>query len=359
MTRKTSGYSKKTIMLKTAIISLVIVVSTLTSFSESNSRMNTDKVINQMPKQSSIPTSLVDLNQTNRVNVAYFELNFSISPSIAAPILEAVTNEQPDLTQDAYDAFAFLAPQIGFTFPDNRNQGQMAESDATPQTSVTYADETGGLDVSNSYINYPSAPLNAAPLSLNPLQFATYTYGGYPVQQPDQTQLIFSFPNSTNQGQLAGSDAITLNTHSIQKMEFDSVFITPKISAFGFDEMVIFAASDASTYNGTEFGIRLDLNDGFIYGYIQEPNGIYGKVDFLMQRLIPNDGIMHHYSVTMLGSEVKFCIDGMDCGYLNFSDSTEYSGLSFSILAVVHRFTDDWDSVGDNMIVENFILNQQ
>ena len=117
---------------------------------------------------------------------------------------------------------------------------------------------------------------------LDALNFITYTYGGYSVQQSDPNQLIFSFPDNTNQGQLAGSDAITLNTYSIQKIDFDAVFITPKISALGFDEMVVFAASDTTTYKGTEFGIRLDLSDGFIYGYNQEPNGNYEDVNFQM-----------------------------------------------------------------------------
>ena len=150
-----------------------------------------------------------------------------------------------------------------------------------------------------------------------------------------------------------------MNTYEIQKIDFDAAFITPKISAFGFDEMVIFAASDTTTYKGVEFGIRLDLNDGFIYGYNQEPNGNYGEVNFQMLKLMANDGIMHHYTLIMLGSEVSFCIDGVDYGVLNFPSNTDYSSLSFSILAVVHRFADDWDSVGDNMIVENFSLNQQ
>ena len=53
--------------------------------------------------------------------------------------------------------------------------------------------------------------------------------------------------------------------------------------------MVIFAASDTATYKGTEFGIRMDLKDGCIYGYIQEPDGI-GKVNFGCCKLMPNDG---------------------------------------------------------------------
>ncbi len=196
-------------------------------------------------------------------------------------------------------------------------------------------------------------------ISLDASNFVTYTYGGYPVQQPDLTQFIFSFPNNTNQGQLAGSDALSVNNFTIQKMDFDTTFVTPQINAVGFDEMVIFATSDTSTYKGTEFGVRMDLKDGFIYGYIQEPNGNNGDVNFLMLALMPNDGIMHHYALIMLGSEVSFSIDGTSYGYMTFPSNTNYASLSFSILAVVHRFTDQWDSNGDNMTAGNFSLNQQ
>jgi len=225
--------------------------------------------------------------------------------------------------------------------------------------SVTDVNETDSLDTANSDNNYSSAPLNTDPISLDTLKFTTYNYGGYPVQQPDLTQFVFSFPDNTDQGQIAGSDAITLTTYAIQKIDFDAVFVAPKISALGFDEMVIFAASDTTTYKGTEFGIRLDLNDGFIYGYNQEPNGNNGEVNFQMQQLTPNDEIIHHYTIIMLGSGVSFYIDGIDYGFLNFPSNADYSSLTFSILAVVHRFTDDWDSSGDSMIVENFSLNQQ
>jgi hypothetical protein len=103
----------------------------------------------------------------------------------------------------------------------------------------------------------------------------------------------------------------------------------------------------------------MDLNDGSIYGYIQEPNGNSGDVNFEMLQLMPNDGIMHHYTLIMSGSEVSFYIDGTNYGYLNFPSNSDYSNLSFSICAVVHRFTDGWDSSGDEMIAGNFTLNKQ
>ena len=123
--------------------------------------------------------------------------------------------------------------------------------------------------------------------------------------------------------------------------------------------MAIFGTSNTITYKGTEFGIRMDLKDGLIYGYVQEQNDSFGDVNFLMQELLPNDGIMHHYTLIMLGSGVSFLIDGLNYGNLNFPSNTDYSSFSFSICAVVHRFTDGWNSSGDSMITGNFTLNQQ
>ncbi len=219
--------------------------------------------------------------------------------------------------------------------------------------------DLGQVAASDSELQINEADMNSIPISLDTSNFVTYTYGGSPVLQPDSNQFIFSFPNNTNQGQLAGSDALSMNNFTIQKMDFNATFVTPQINAGGFDEMVIFATSDTSIYKGTEFGIRMDLKDGFIYGYIQEPNGNYGEVNFEMLPLMQNDGIMHNYTLIMMGSGVSFLIDGLNYGNLNFPSNTNYSALSFSICAVVHRFTDDWDSNGDNMTAGNFSINQQ
>ncbi len=205
-----------------------------------------------------------------------------------------------------------------------------------------------------------NANLEAIPsASLNNLNFTTYTYGGKPIQQPNASQLSFSFPDKTVQGQLAGSDALSLGGLIIQRLDFDAVFYAPKIDATGFDEMVVFAASDTTTYKGTEFGVRLDLKDGCIYGYVQEPNGIPRDVYFEMFKLIANDGASHHYTLIKQRSQVSFYIDGLNYGYLNYPSRIDYTGYSFSVFAVVHRFTDGWDSTGDNMLVENFSVNLQ
>ena len=298
------------VVLTIALILSVITVSILTNYlSQSNFIVNTDTIANQIPKQSSLSTNVPGINETDRLNATNFYNNNSSAPITTMPIsLETLNdpkNNQPN------------PPQI---FSSSFGMGQ---------------------------------------ISIDALKFSTYTYCGYPVQQPEAAKLFFSFPDNTNQGQTAGSDAITLDTYTIQTITFDAMFIAPKINALGFDEMAIFATSDTTIYKGTEFGIRLDLSDGFIYGYIQEPNGYYGEVNFQMLKLGSNDGMMHHYTLIMQVAEVSFYIDGTNYGYLNFPSSTDYSSLNFSILAVVHRFTSDWDSVGDYMIVENFALNQQ
>ena len=298
------------VVLTIALILSLTLVSILNNYlSQSNFVVNTDTIANQIPKQSSLSTNVPGINETDRLNATNFYNNNSSAPITTMPIyLETLNdpkNNQPN------------PPQI---FSSSFGMGQ---------------------------------------ISIDALKFSTYTYCDYPVQQPEAAKLFFSFPDNTNQGQTSGSDAITLGTYAIQTINFDAMFITPKINALGFDEMAIFATSDTTIYKGTEFGIRLDLSDGFIYGYIQEPNGYYGEVNFQMLKLGSNDGMMHHYTLIMQVAEVSFYIDGTNYGYLNFPSSTDYSSLNFSILAVVHRFTSDWDSVGDYMIVENFALNQQ
>jgi hypothetical protein len=310
MIRKENNYRKILFVLTIASILSMIMASTLINYvSQPNFKINTYTINNQIPKQPSLATDLTDINQTDRLNSTNSYNNNTFSSISTTPI---------------------------------------------------------SLETSNSLKNIPpnpprifSAPIKIAPFSLEPLVFNTYTYCGLPVEKPEANKLFFSFPNNTNQGQIAGSDAMTLDTYSIQKIDFDAMFITPKINALGFDEMAIFATSDIVTYKGTEFGIRLDLGDGFIYGYIQEPNGNYGEVNFQMFKLSSNDGMIHHYSLFMQVSDVSFYIDGTNYGCLNFVSSTDYCSLNFFILAAVHRFTDDWDSIGNNMMVENFYLNQQ
>ncbi len=330
MSRTVSDNKNTSLASTITLITLVTIAVLLTGcLSQSSLRVNNETIVNQVPNQLSLPVRVTDINETDSLNVTNSYSNYSSAPIKTDPISLGTSNSTRFKQADLEGFF--------FSLRHNTDQDQIAGSDVT----VWISD------------------INEAPVSLDESNFVTYTYGGYPVQQPDSTQFIFSFPDNTSQSQIAGSDALTWNAYAIQKIDFDAAFIAPKIGALGFDEMVIFATSDTNTYKGTEFGIRLDLSIGCIYGYIQEPNGVYGEVNFQMLALMPNDGTMHHYTLFLLDSGVSFCIDGVGYGYLNFPSNTDYSTLSFSICATVHRFTDYWDSDGDNMVAGNFFLNQQ
>jgi hypothetical protein len=331
MIAKANKNKNKNIALTTALILLIIIsLVPASGFFQADLKTNTLLAVDQSLKQSSPSFSIVGINETNSLNAINSYYTFSsMPPNIDSVSMDATSStlySRPDMS-----GFFFIPPNIN-------SRGQMDGSDR----------------INNFY-----EPPTAIPILLDASKFVTYTYGGYPVQQLESNKFVFSFPDTTDQGQIAGSDALAWNFYAIQKMDFDAAFIAPKINALGFDEMAIFASSNTSTYKGTEFGVRMDLYDGFIYGYIQEPNGNNGDVNFRMIELMPNDGITHHYTIIVLGSEVSFYIDGLENGYLSFSSNNDYSSLSFSICAVVHRFTDGWDSFGDNMIIGNFSLNQQ
>ncbi len=199
---------------------------------------------------------MTGINETNSLNATNSFHNDTSKSLNTLLILSNTLNSTP-YEQPTVNRYFFSLPY---------DSDEIAGSDTIP-INETNALNSSILDNNGSY----SSP-SSVPISLNTSDFNTYTYGGYTVQEPNSTQFVFSFPDNTNQGQIAGSDALTLNNFSIQKIDFDAAFITPKIDALGFDEMVIFATSDTNTYKGTEFGIRMDLKDGFIYGYIQEPN---------------------------------------------------------------------------------------
>lgn len=333
MIRKVSKKKNIQTVLTITLISLIIITAVLMNFfSQSSFRLNID-AIRQIPKLSALPISVIGINETNILNETKLDYNSS-SAQLNKNSISSDTSKFNTNNYDGYSVLQLVMMQLYFSSP-NTNQGPTIWSNTTFPINVT---ESISLENSN---------------------FTTYTYGGYPVLQPNKTEFNFSFPNNTNQGQLAGSDALTLNTYAVQKIGFDATFIAPKTGALGFDEMAIFATSDIITYKGVEFGIRMDLKDGFVYGYIQEPNGNYGDISFQMVNLMPNDGIIHRYTLIVYSSGVYFFIDGIDHGHLNFPSNNDYSNLTYSILAVVHRFTDYWDSNGDIMIAGNFSLNQQ
>jgi len=342
-------------VLTVAITLTVIIAIVLGScFTQPYFKVNLDSIVPISPIKTSPPICLTGINEANIKNATDSVHNYSSAPLNTAHI----SLHSPNLTMDNPPDQS----QLFSSFLDNIGSIQAAESAAAlrayqVQTSIINTDEPNSLNVANPFNSDSSLPLNSSLISLNIANFTTYTYGGYPVQSPDPTTFCFSFPDQTNQGQIAGSDAITSNTYSIQQVDFDATFTTPKIGALGFDEMVIFATSNTFTYKGTEFGIRMSLMDGLVCGYIQEPTGIPGEVDFQTLNLMPNDGITHHYTLIVGDSQVSFYIDGINYGYLNFGSNNDLSNTAFSLCAVVHRFSDNWDSNGDNMTVENFSIN--
>lgn len=311
----------------TLIFVLTVTIVLTNCLPQSNLVINTN-MINNPPHQSPAPTNITQNNATGNNTTNYH--NTTSEPLITVPSLIETSHSKLFTYNQSLPIFYSLL-WAGSSL-------QMSGSDK--------------LMTNLGVTDFSSVSLDAS-------MFVAYAYGGYPVQQNGLTQFLFLFPDLTNQGQLAGSDAVTYEKYAIQRMDFDASFVTPKVGAYGFDEMAIFAASDTTTYKGIEFGVRMDLKNGFIYGYIQEPEGMDGEVSFQMLELMFNDGVMHHYTLVAVGFEVSFFIDGADYGYLSFPSGTDYSDLSFSVCVVVHRFSDLWDSNGDFMIVDNFLLNQQ
>jgi hypothetical protein len=350
---KASTNMKKALALIVTLISLLIITSVLTSSLPQSNYVNIATTVNNSLKQASTETSLSNINKTtNNPETASLHSDYNST-------LSTTTSNSANSTKFSTKADTNPQSQLSYSFPDFTNNHQLTGSDTLPPISSVdiYGEENAYA--SNFNNNDSATPITTASSSVNTLNFTTYTYGGYLIQHPSTNQFFFSFPNNTCQGQIAGSDIVSVNTYIIKKMDFDAIFTAPKISALGFDEMAVFAASDTNTYKGQEFGIRLDLSDGYIYGYNQEPNVNNEGDNFQMLQLALNDGATHHYSIVLLGSEVAFYIDGTDYGHLTFPSQSDYSILPFSIVAVVHRFTDDWDSTGDNMTVENFNLNSQ
>ncbi|MCW3996430.1 MAG: hypothetical protein NWE98_09845 [Candidatus Bathyarchaeota archaeon] len=325
MIRTAANRKNLSIVLTAILITAVTVPSVFTSgMIRSELTINTYAIKNLAPHPSSLPTNVAANGNTENPNET-----IKYDPATESLI------EAPSPTGTS-------TPQSATYNPLMQNfYGMFLSGKDSHDATATQLDFSG----------FKSVPLDTP-------KFMTYTYGGYPVEQSSLTQFFFSFPNFTNQGQLAGSDAVTFEMYPIKKMDFDAIFLTPNFGALGFDEMAIFAASDTMTYKGTEFGIRMDLKNSFIYGYIQEPEGSVGEVNFQMQKLILNDGLMHHYTLITMGHYVLFLIDGIGYGRLSYPSGTGYSNLNYSVCLVVHRFSDDWDSSSDNMIVDNFVLNQ-
>ena len=293
MTIKASKHRHSSIALTITLILSVTIAFVLSSgFSQSKNRINTEAIIQGL-KQPTLPTSVTSINETNSLNSTNSYSNYSSTPPkkdlVSLDTLNSTVYEHPDMS-----GFFFLPP-------DKTQQGQITGSELSLQTNVININVSVPIFVRLLRIRYIYIwRLSCLNSQIRPISF-------------------FPFQIILGQGQVAGSDALAWNFYAIQKLDFDAAFIAPKVSALGFDEMAIFATSNTITYKGTEFGIRMDLKDGLIYGYIQEPNGNNGEVNFRMMDLMPNDGVIHHYTLVMLGTGVSFCIDGIQYGYSEFS----------------------------------------
>jgi hypothetical protein len=339
----------------TLILCVLIAFGLTGGFFLSKSWISSDTKFVQVPREASLPVDIVSINATNTLN----ETKSAVKNSFILSTTSSIVLENAKFNENNYGGYSIQPPDLShlyFSVPDNTSQDQTTslEDPTLPNSSGT--NEIDITCVNNLYNDGFSAPPSSELTSLNPSSFSTYTYGGYSVEQTNLNQFIFTFPDSTNQGQISGSDALSLNAYPIQEVEFDAAFVAPRLTALGFDEMAIFLASNTANYKGTEFGIRMGLNNGFIYGYIQEPCGDGGDVDFQMLPLTLNDGMLHHYTLVTSGSNISFFVDGVDYGYLAFPSCNDYSSLSFSVLAVVHRFSDNWDSYGDSLVAGSFYL---
>lgn len=154
-------------------------------------------------------------------------------------------------------------------------------------------------------------------------------------------------------GRLAVDDAVSHRCYAIGQLAFQGVFL-PGSSvggpAKGFgDEMVVFAASNVTSFHGFEFGVRYGISDGYVYAYTQFPNG-FGSVTFQERRLFVNDGLAHAYTLTLAGKDVTFSVDGrllVTEGY-----PATPPGLYF-VVTTTHRGSVGWTAVGSGLLVES------
>jgi hypothetical protein len=157
---KASKHKNTVIVLTIGLILLVTVAFVLTSsFSKSINRTSTETIITQGQTQPTLPVSGIGNNETNILNVTNSYKNDSFSQFNSNSISPDSLNYTAYKLQDLSGFFVSLA--------DNTNEGKTAESDST-------------------------LPVTDPLISLGTSNFVTYTYGGYPTQQSnDSTQIYF------------------------------------------------------------------------------------------------------------------------------------------------------------------------
>ena len=100
---------------------MTIALFLTSGFSQANIRLNTETIINQSLKQSSLPLSVIGINETNSLNVTNLNYNYSSAPLNIDPVsldtLNSTIYKHPDMT-----GFFFLPP-------NDTGQDQIAVSD--------------------------------------------------------------------------------------------------------------------------------------------------------------------------------------------------------------------------------------
>jgi hypothetical protein len=160
-------------------------------------------------------------------------------------------------------------------------------------------------------------------------------------------------------GKLAVDDAKSVQEFSIAGMSFTASFLTPKASsgksASFSDELVVFAASDASAFHGFEFGIRASVADGCVYAYSQFPDSS-GNVVFHEHRLFTNDQLPHSYVLSLMDDRVAFLVDGTLRAVENYPSAPPGE---FYVIATAHRASAGWNSSDIGLAVSDLTIEAQ
>lgn len=176
------------------------------------------------------------------------------------------------------------------------------------------------------------------------------------VRYDDTTWLLPEPTHLRDGGRLAVVDAASVRAFPLGRLSFAATFVGPAAGSgqptrFS-DELVVFATTDAATFHGFEFGVRLSLADGFVYAYSQFPNPLGGVV-FQEHRMFANDGRPHVYDLALAGAAVTFGVDGT-------VRSAEFYPLGphtdFFVIATAHRGSEGWDASGVALSVSDITV---
>ncbi|MDE1849588.1 MAG: hypothetical protein KGI00_02550 [Candidatus Micrarchaeota archaeon] len=155
-------------------------------------------------------------------------------------------------------------------------------------------------------------------------------------------------------------DVIGIKPIRISSLEFNATFTAKCGSGYMFDEMVVLAANDISTWDGQEFGIRLRMDNGMIYGYIQDGRHIMSgnpNNHFVDAELIRNDGKAHRYRIRVdregKRDAIGFWVDGKPRNRIVFAPRQEFTKQRYYVVMTTHRWGNGWDSGGSKMEVND------